>query len=254
MPNRRKWIVMLVLACMLLERPALILSQPLPEPMPAEAGLIITVEGIGGLDMIGINAVAAFRKAGIPHEVRRFTWTHGTGRLLLDLQDTQHILKKAEELAKIITDYRKLHPTAPIYIVAKSGGTGLALFATQLLPPNTIDRLILLSAAVSPNFDLRPALRATKREVVSFYSHNDQFILNWGTRTFGTIDRFYGPSAGMTGFVLPANLNDDERRTFARLIQVPWQARMLRDAHYVGTHSGTSMPGFLQSEVAPWLR
>lgn len=254
MPRRRKSIVLLLLACLLLERPAVLLSQPaLPAPS-AEAGLIITVEGIGGLDVIGINAVSAFRKAGLKHEVRRFNWTHGTGRLLMDLQDTQHILKKAEELAKIIVEYRKQHPTAPIYVVAKSGGTGLALYAMQLLPPSTIDRLVLLSAAVSPNFDLRPALRATKREVVSFNSQNDQFILNWGTRTFGTIDRYYGPSAGMAGFIIPTSLSDNERQAFSRLIQVPWQPRMLRDAHYVGTHSGTSMPGFLQSEVAPWLR
>src|ERR1700732_1610795 len=65
-------------------------------------GIVVTVEGIGGLDVLGPNATASLRKAGLPHEVRNFRWSHGTGRFLVDLQDTQHLIRKADELALLL--------------------------------------------------------------------------------------------------------------------------------------------------------
>ncbi len=170
-----------------------------------------------------------------------------------DLQDTQHILTKAEELAKFIKDYRAKHPNRPIYVVGKSGGTGLVLYALRHLPADSVERVILLSPAVSPTFDLRPALRATRREVVSFHSRNDRVILGLGTSSFGTIDRYYGNSAGLIGFTVPAPLSTEDRPLFMRLVQVPWTTLLLRGGN-TGTHSSTSMPWFLASEVVPWLR
>jgi pimeloyl-ACP methyl ester carboxylesterase len=218
-----------------------------------QPGIVILVEGIGGVDLLGASAGPAFRSAGLPHEIFRFVWTHGTGRLLTDLQDTQHILKKSHELAQLIRDLRARYPGRPIYVVAKSGGTGLTLFALERLPPDTVDRVVLLSAAVAPAFDLRGALRATRQGIVSFHSRHDQLVLNWGTSQFGTIDRYYGPSAGLNGFLIPTNLNDADHVLYGKLVQVPWQPRMLREGH-TGTHVGTSLPGFLSEEVAPWLR
>ena len=54
---------------------------------------------------------------------------------------------KAEELADYIRRLRAEDPNRPIYIVAKSGGTGLALLAAELLPANALERIVLLSAA-----------------------------------------------------------------------------------------------------------
>jgi pimeloyl-ACP methyl ester carboxylesterase len=250
----RRLLILFVAGTMLLEQPIWILAQPTPAANEIVPGLVIIVEGIGGLDMIGKSATVSFRQVGLPHEVHHFHWTHGTGRYLKDLQDTQHVLKKADELAAFIRDYRAKNPNRPIYIVAKSGGTGLALFALQRLPENTVERVILLSAAVSPNYDLRPALRATRREIVSFHSRNDRYLLGWGTSTFGTIDRYYGQSAGLGGFVIPESLSEQDRPLYMRLIQVPFSARMLREGVSTGTHHSTSMPWFVTSEVVPWLR
>jgi pimeloyl-ACP methyl ester carboxylesterase len=222
-------------------------------PPAVRPGTVLTVEGIGGIDMLGHNAAIAFRKAGLPHEVRRFNWTHGTGRYLKDLQDTENLFKKADELAEELLRLRREDPDRPVYVVAKSAGTGAALFALERLPPGTVDRVILISPAVSPTFDLRRALRATRGEIVSFHSRNDQFILNWGTSHFGTADRHYGPGAGLYGFQVPGDLDEEGRALYRRLVQVGWTPRMLLEG-YPGTHAGTSQPGFLGSEVAPWLR
>lgn len=205
------------------------------------------------MDFLGSAAASALPKAGVKHEVREFVWTHGRGLFFKDLQDHQHLVKKAEELADFIRRLRAENPKRPIYIVAKSGGTGLALACAELLPANTFERIILLSAAVSPSYDLRRALQATRCEIVSFHSPYDQVILNFGTRQFGTIDRVYGPSAGLKGFVAPTVLDQTDQALYQRLVQVAWNSRMLMHMHN-GMHVGTSLPTFLAAEVAPWLR
>jgi hypothetical protein len=221
-----------------------------PEPL---RGMIFTVGGIGGLDILGASAHWALPGAGIQHEIRDFTWTHGWGKLFKDLQDTRHLLAKAEDLAREVRRFKAGNPDRPVYLVGKSGGTGLVLAAAEMLPPNTVERIILLSAAVSPKYDLRRALQATRKEIVSFYSPHDHLILGWGTSQFGTVDRVYGPSAGLRKFEVPADLNEQDRALYERLVQVPWNPRMICEGN-PGTHFGTSLPAFLGKEVAPWLK
>jgi hypothetical protein len=217
------------------------------------AGIVFVAEGIGGLDFIARAAQSSLIHAGLPHEVRIFTWTHGEGHFLKDLQDTVHLLHKADELAAEVLRVKERDPRRPVYLVGKSGGAGLVLAAAERLPPCTLERIVLLSAAVSPTYDLRQALRATRTEIVSFYSGYDQLVLGLGTREFGTIDRVYGPSAGLNGFRIPTNLTPEDQALYERLIQIPWRPAMIREGN-LGTHTGTSMPAFIGKEVAPWLK
>src|SRR5438874_3847 len=83
---------------------------------------------------------------------------------------------------------------------AARAGAGLGLAAAAQLPAGTVERVVLLSAAVAPTYDLRPALTATRGEIVSFHSSLDRVLLDWGTSQFGTVDRVYGPAAGLSGF------------------------------------------------------
>lgn len=226
---------------------------PASAEQPSKPGVIIVVCGIGGIDFVGLSSQWALPRAGVRHEIREFSWTHGKGRLLRDLQDTQHCLRKANELAAEVEKIKTQDPERPVYLVGKSGGTGLVLAAAEQLPPQTLERIILLSPAVAPTYDLRPALRATKYEIVSFYSPYDQLVLNWGTRQFGTIDRYYGASAGLRGFVIPPDLNASDRALYERLVQVKWNPAMILEGH-LGIHIGTSMPAFVAKEVGPWLK
>jgi len=223
------------------------------EPATARPGIVFVVDGVGGLDLMGKAAKWALPKAGVAHEIREFEWQHGKGNILKDLQDTKRVVQKAHELAICVLRVKAADPKRPIYLLGKSGGTGLVLAAAEELPPATLERIVLLSSALAPNYDLRPALRATKHELVSFYSPLDQFILGWGTRQFGTIDRVYGPSAGLTGFVLPKRCSKVDEVLYGRVVQLPWSPRMIWEGH-VGGHTGTSMPAFVGKEVAPWLK
>jgi hypothetical protein len=219
----------------------------------SKRGVVLVVCGIGGIDFVALSSQWALPRAGVRHEIREFPWSHGKGRLLRDLQDTQHCLRKANELAAEVRKIKAQDPERPVYLVGKSGGTGLVLAAAEQLPPETLERIILLSPALSPNYDLRPALRATKHEIVSFYSPYDQLVLNWGTSQFGTIDRFYGASAGLHGFVIPNDQGGEDRALYDRLVQVKWNPAMILEGH-LGSHLGTSMPAFVAKEVAPWLK
>src|SRR5262245_31136749 len=117
-------------------------------------GIVIVIGGVGGWDVLPHTAKFAIPRAGLPHEVRDYVWTHGVGQVLKDLQDFRHLEDKAEELAVEILELHSRDPGRPIYLLAKSGGTGLALRAAELLPPDTLERIILLAAAVSPGYDL----------------------------------------------------------------------------------------------------
>lgn len=244
----------LALACWLLVQPVCSACGQSPGTADAEPeAIVVVIGGVGGLDLLGWSAEYVIPRSGLRYQVREFTWTHGWGQLFKDLQDHRHLEQKAEELARLVGRLQARYAGKPIYFLAKSGGTGLALLAAGLLPEATLERIILLSAAVSPDFDLTAALRATRRQIVSFHSPHDQFILNWGTRQFGTIDRVYGPSAGLHGFRLPRDAGAETHAAYRRLVQVPWAFRMLAQGH-TGGHGGNSLPAFLQTEVVPWLR
>ena len=136
----------------------------------------------------------------------------------------------------------------PLILVGYSGGGGMALLIAEALPREVIlDRLILIGAAMSPTYDLTKVLAKT-RELVCFYSEQDWFILGLGTRTFGTIDRRHGDSAGRVGF------HDAQGHLLQapKLRQVPWGSewrRLGHDGGHVGWLSGEWAREVLAKEV-----
>ena len=142
-------------------------------------------------------------------------------------------------------------PSRPVFLIGHSAGAALVLETAADLPPCTLDRVIVLSAAVSPQYDLRPALRATRGEIVSFNSPLDCFMLSFGTCFFGTVDRYYVNAAGMEGFRTPDNLDAEGQRLYTRLVQSAWSPVMFLERGC--WHNSTCMPLFLGRQVTPWL-
>jgi pimeloyl-ACP methyl ester carboxylesterase len=216
-----------------------------------ERAVVFVVGGIGGLDPLQLWAPVALPRAGVTHEIRVFEWTHGKFRFLRDLQDARHLVAEANRLADSVREALALG--RPVYLLGHSAGAGLVLEAAGRLPPGSLERVVVLSAAVSPTYDLRPALRASRGGVVSFNSCCDLFTLSWGTTQFGTVDRVYGPAAGLDGFRVPDGLDAEGQALYARLVQRPWKWGMLLEG-CGGGHHGPTMPLFLARHVAPWLR
>src|SRR5580692_124163 len=124
--------------------------------MAETTGVVYILDGAGGS---GWTPYIVRRSlAHLPYEVHHFKWGQGYMRIIHDLTNKQNIQNKAAELAELIkAQRRKGHK---VYVVAKSAGTMVALSGLALLEPDTVERAILMSPAVSPQFPLDAALRA----------------------------------------------------------------------------------------------
>src|SRR4051812_40363297 len=172
--------------------------RPTPEPPPADdrSGLVLMADGVGGLDLCGTGLVHAAAVEGVRHEVRIVKWGHGFGRWHRDLTNVENHCKWAEAIAAEVAAFKAAKPGAPVYLVGKSGGTGVAVKALEGMPPDSVESAVLISSALSPEYDLARALTAVRCEMTVFWSPLDVIVLGAGTRIFGTVDRVPGVSAG----------------------------------------------------------
>ncbi len=187
-----------------------------------------------------MNSVVKASRANL--EVHHFVWSHGFGQIVADICDRKHMYDKGELLAKTVLEHTSTG--RKVSVVAKSGGTGVALKALELLPTNTVETVILLSPAVSPQFDLSMALKAVHGKMYSFNSKYDLFWLALCTSIVCTADGVKTVAAGCAGFANPEK--------YEKLVEITWNKLMIRSLHF-GTHTGTSMYPFLSSYVLPLL-
>jgi hypothetical protein len=221
----------------------------------APRGLVIIADGVGGLDLCGISLRFALGAEKLPHAVEIVRWGHGLGRWLADLTDVANRDSHARLVAENVRAYKAQRPLDPIYLVAKSGGSGVVVKALELLDEQQVERAVMLAPALSPTYDLSHALRAVRRELVVFWSPLDLIILGAGTRVFGTVDRIKTAGAGLVGFRVPApeSSNDNSRQQYDKLRQIRWRPRMAASG-YLGGHFGPDNPLFLRRYVVPLLR
>jgi pimeloyl-ACP methyl ester carboxylesterase len=246
--SRIRWIINLSIAAVVLIGSVTLRAEQAPT-----AGTIIVLGGVGGLDPLQACAPWTLPRAGVPHQIEIFNWTHGKCRPLRDLQDVRYLLAQADRLVERVRDLQTSQPERPIYLLGHSAGAAIILAAAEKLPPASIERIVLLAPAVSPTYDLRPALRVSRRELVSFNSTFDRVCLDWCTSLFGTADRVYGPAAGLDGFREPDGLDSEGQRLYhEQLVQKPWRLEMLFQCTD-GLHNGSCMPIYLAHHIAPWL-
>jgi hypothetical protein len=216
-------------------------------------GLVLVADGVGGLDLCGTGLRYVMGALKIPYHVRVVSWGHGLGRWHADLTNAANRDLRAREIADAVMAYRGEHPAAAVFLVGKSGGTGLVVKALEHLPADAVEAAVLLSPALSPTYDLSRALQAVRREMVVFWSPLDVIVLGAGTRIFGTIDRIKTVSAGMVGFRPPAACHADHPARYRKLHQVRWRPKMAATG-YLGGHVGPDNPAFLRKYVVPLLR
>jgi pimeloyl-ACP methyl ester carboxylesterase len=208
-----------------------------PEPPSLERqerGCIFMLPGVEGGQWQLVPALRGLRSAGIDLEVDIIAWGIQPFGSIANLTDLAANLKRAKEIAGRISAYKKNHPNRPAYLVGYSGGGGLSLLTTEALADNVkLERLILIAAAVSPDYDLSKAMTHCNRGIVNYYSPHDTFVLGFGTRTFGTIDRKNTDSAGQIGFCDA----DRKLRTVEGLTQIVWESQWANLGHW-GGHVG----------------
>jgi hypothetical protein len=216
---------------------------------------VVVVDGVGGLDLCGTALRYVLGAAKLPYTIQIVSWGHGFGRWFADLTDVANRDEKAHLVAESVRSYRSSRPLDPIYMVAKSGGSGVVAKALEELDDHQVERVVMLAPALSPSYDLSRALRAVRREIVVFWSPLDLIILGAGTHLFGTIDRIKTASAGMVGFRVPKDgqLDENKSQQYDKLRQIRWRPRMAATG-YIGGHFGPDSPLFLRKYVVPLLQ
>jgi pimeloyl-ACP methyl ester carboxylesterase len=241
----------------------LLFGRPLDDALPKldddaarRDGLVLVADGVGGLDLCGAALRYVLAQGGLRYAFHMVPWGHGFGRWYADLTDVANRDRQAGMIAQAVHRFRDAQPADPVFLVAKSGGSGVIVRALEQLTEGSVERTVLISPALSPRYDLAPALRAVARELVVFWSPLDVVVLGAGTRVFGTADRVRTASAGMCGFQVPYEARDPGNglaSPYAKLRQVRWSWRMASTG-YLGGHVGPDSPIFLKKYVVPLLR
>ncbi len=76
-------------------------------------------------------------------------WQHGNGRFIADQTNPDHARAAGCQLAERIRAVQQRNPALPIDLVAHSAGSAAGLACAEALPPNSLERIILLAPAVS---------------------------------------------------------------------------------------------------------
>lgn len=218
-------------------------------PHTPPTGHVILLPGIEGTGLEMRSTLAGLRDAGITHALEPIMWGSRPLGSLRNLVDLSANRAEADAVAERISEIRTAHPDLPVTVIAYSGGCGVALFAAEALPDGVhIDRIVLVAAAVTPTYNLAPALAKCRDGIISIYSHRDWFILGLGTSLLGTIDRAYVQAAGKVGF-----LNGDGMlRREPGLTQIAWRDAWRALGHY-GGHLGCYSRPWAREVLAPQI-
>ena len=218
-----------------------------------DRGLVMVFTGIEGRSPFNGEIVRGLAEGGVDGGIELVDWTwHVPGAYLVSLRTESRNRAKAEDLAGRITLYKVKHPGRPVVLVGQSGGAAMAVWAAEYLAPTMqVDGIILLAAALSPDYPLEAALARSDRGIVSFCSQRDFLFLGAGTQVFATMDGKHVQSAGKVGFTVPAD--SPQASLYRRLFQVQWDEQMEKAGHS-GWHMTSGAGGFVRQYVAPLVR
>jgi pimeloyl-ACP methyl ester carboxylesterase len=214
-------------------------------------GLVYVANGAGDFRATSDALRQVIAEAGLPLQVETVAWSHGYGQVVADQVDEEFARTRGQRLAAKIAARRRANPDEEIYLVAHCAGSAVILAAAESLPPDSVDRIILLAPSVPANYDLRPALRSARDGIDVFYSVKDRWCLGLWLRLEICLGTRYYPVAGRYGFQ-PVAETPEDAAMYNRLHQHPWQPGQARTGN-TGGHYGSYQPGFLRAYILPLL-
>jgi putative polyhydroxyalkanoate system protein len=222
-------------------------------PPELASGITVVALGAGGRQLPARQIADAVDRAGLPIYVHSFDWTHRTGFAagLADLRDVEYSRWRGQELAAEVRRYLAAFPGIPVTLVGFSAGCAVVLAAAECLPPESLDRILLLGPAVSCSYDLRRAALASRNGIDVFLSARDRFWLGLGIVLAGTADGRRQPAAGRVGFDLPGS-GPGEGSWASRVRQWSWGPEFAWIGHE-GGHSDWYSPAFVEAYLLSLL-
>jgi hypothetical protein len=248
------------LVCLVLAAPATLggsgcasshLNLVTPRAPIAEDGVLFAVDGAGDFQASSQHVRQALAEARLPIQVVTVEWSHGFGRIIADQIGYAHARAQGHNLAHALEQFRAAHPAVPMYLLAHSAGSAVAVAALENLPPGTVDTAFLLAPSLSAAYDIGPALRAVKHGFYVYYSQRDTIYLGIWTGILGNSDRHWGPSSGRIGFQIHS-ASPEDAHLYSKLVQRPWQPAD-RATGNDGKHYGDYQPDFLRLHILPLL-
>jgi pimeloyl-ACP methyl ester carboxylesterase len=224
-------------------------NQPIaPPPLKHLEGrtLVFVANGAGGATTISDLLIWGSRREGIPLLIQPVQWSRFNDRFR-DYNDVEGHYAAASYIAGWVNVLHRESPSTRIMLVGYSSGTHVVLDAAGMCPAGSIEKIVLLAPAVSSCYDLRPALRASRSGIDSFFSSFDG-VLDIAERSLGTADDQWGvPTAGRIGFRSPEGCT--ELTGYNRLRQYHWQESL---GGY-GGHMSWTRTKFLFGTLLPLL-
>jgi hypothetical protein len=215
------------------------------------AALVFVANGCGDLSSISTSLRQVAAETGLPLQIETCNWSHGSGRYLIDHVDHANHRAHGWQLAARIVACRQACPDRRIYLIGHSAGCAVVLAAAEMLPPDSVDCIILLAPSVSAAYDLRQALLSARCGIDVFYSRRDRLVLGLTMRIVGTADHRGRKAAGRVGF-RPVLACPEDAVLYSKLRQHPWQCDVAWTGNH-GGHNGCKKACFLRAYVLPLL-
>jgi hypothetical protein len=204
-------------------------------PTTGVLGYVLVADGAGNISSVSKMLGQALAREQAPLFSAAFNWCHEHHRFISDQMNFPYLRQK---------------PEAPISLLGYSAGCLVILFAAESLPPNMLQRIILLSPSANSSYDLRRALRSTRRGIDVFYSPHDYVSLSL-SRPLSFLTRGkQGMAAAYEGF-LPCACDSDETY-FSKLRQYRWSPEWISLGHG-GGHFDYARLEFMEKMVFPLL-
>jgi len=228
------------------------------DPTGREIGKTFFLGGAGPLGSVvgSVDVPRGLRKGGYRGAIEVFGWQSVFGGTLRDQMDRSRNQGQAERLAQRIKDYLDHYPGRRVNIIGLSAGTGIATWALESLPPEyDVGSVVFLGSSLSRQYDLTTALRHVDGRLFCFYSPKDP-VLRFGLRIAGTVDRetFEPNAAGLSGFALPADVDDETRQLYRRRVRNRPYHERYRQYGYYGYHADSTSSEFVAKIIAPLLK
>ena len=220
-------------------------SPPLPTAAETDAGLIVLYPGALNTRTEMIGTYYGLRDAGLEQAIEVRPWGEPFGHIVNVVAQAAAARQAAVLEAERLHQYMLTHPSAPVTLIGYSDGAQFAAWVAEALPADAppLSRVILLSASMSPDYDLRPAMNRTQHGAAAYWSPREQtpvFLLG----IIGILDGSAPPPAGTAGFTL----------TDERLVQLMWTPDMAEQYDQNGEHPDYIFkPAWITAYIAPWV-
>lgn len=228
--------------------PALVQKGP---PPFCGLGIVFVINEVGDNELLSLNMKEVLCTSRAPFAMDVVHWSSFDGRHK-DHRDPDRRVQAATCLAGKIVNSRRAQPHARVIVLAHGDGSHIALLAAEMVPPKSVDRIILLAPSVSCLYDLRPALQSTRDGIDNFFCKDDSRLEHLQDKLRTADGKRVVPPAGTVGFCVPAPRfpGIELYQTLLRQHKWSWECE---NFDHVGWHNSWVHMRFLRPFVLPLL-